>query len=461
MNRILKFLLSVCLIVVTFSLFGREKTVTVNAGNQTYLLITANSCKRIQSSGAYYRYYSFSGDVRAVAVRSNNMYNVFFFSESALNYSSKYISSKNSSCDVSMSETFFDSFNNHYYYSDSFNLQYINDANIPVYDNESSIVGTAYKYTFGEGASDGKTHNTPASGQSIAVEKYLIMDQDANVPNATFSYSIAGGTAKTATENNGKQIYSGADANRISGGLPSVGTAVFTPNDTTYTSAQEMPSSTHLKMPSGKLDPVTLTNTQKYARKDITINFGNVSFNEPGIYRYVLTETASSAIGITDDSSNSRILDVYVESDSSGVLSITGYVLHKTATSYDDDKADGFINTYTTHNVTVANEVSGNQASRDKYFKFTVSISGAVAGTVYNIDLSNADAETNVNGATSQSHNNPSTLTVGQNGTISGEFWLQGEQSIIVKGLADTTTLRAVEDDYSADGYDTTYAVAP
>ena len=66
------------------------------------------------------------------------------------------------------------------------------------------------------------------------------------------------------------------------------------------------------------------------------------------------------------------------------------------------DKTTGFVNTYPTQKLTFSKDVAGNQASRDKYFAFTLNITGVTAGNQYTVDLSDADASiaANPNAAT-------------------------------------------------------------
>lgn len=104
---------------------------------------------------------------------------------------------------------------------------------------------------------------------------------------------------------------------------------------------------------------------------------------------------------MTNDEDATRVVDVYVNdaSDADGKkLTIAGYVLHSSESDITagdsflgsdgtdpDGKSQGFTNEYDTSDLTFKKEVSGNQASHDKYFEFTVTITNAVPGTVYNI----------------------------------------------------------------------------
>lgn len=210
--------------------------------------------------------------------------------------------------------------------------------------------------------------NTPVSGSTTTFNKYLVMDADANVPNVTFEFDIMAGTAQVASGSS-PAIYAGVDADSIA-----VSDASFTTSDSTTPGT---PSNTE-------------DSTQKYATKSVTVNLQGVTFNKPGIYRYVITETATSQDGITNDTNTTRTLDVHVAyaAGSETELKVTSYALYLTAPATVEDfantgKVNGFTNTYTTHNLTLKKQVEGNQGDRNKYFKFTVSITNAVADTVY------------------------------------------------------------------------------
>lgn len=316
----------------------------------------------------------------------------------------------------------------------------------------------------GDGADGGNTTATPFSyvdvaGTSCPFNKYLVLDSEASVPNVTFTYSIAAGTA-IAASSSGFEVLAGV-------GTPTVNSAAFMVNDSKSTTVA-----------SG--DTVTLASGKAYAKKTVTVDFRSVSFPEPGVYRYILTENETSgAMGISydtqkasDATAKTRTLDVYVTDNGSGTLVVSAYVLHNgtdapalnstagtgdvtTAGAALADKSDGFVNEYASLNLTVSKTVSGNQGSKDKYFDFTVTISGAIAGTVYTVDLSDADATSGSNAATieaNQGKTNPASLTVGSDGTVEAHFYLQHDDSVVIQGLASGTKYTVVEnyEDYKA-----------
>ena len=216
--------------------------------------------------------------------------------------------------------------------------------------------------------------------------------------------------------------------------------------------------------------------TDKYAKKTATLDFSACRFTEPGIYRYIVTESGTNQ-AVTNDADATRVVDVYVNDASDegeNKLTIAGYVLHSNADdapdvslgenngstgSYVGTKSQGFTNSYDTSDITINKAVSGNQASRDKYFEFTVKITDAVPGTVYDVDLSDADVTTKTNAATiadNEGKTNPATLTVGKDGTVTQKFYLAHRQRITIQGVAKGSKYEVTEnaEDYKSTSFD-------
>lgn len=279
-------------------------------------------------------------------------------------------------------------------------------------------------------------------GGTTTFDKYLVIEDKANVPNATFNYTIKAGTAQDATANT-PQILAGI-------GKPTITSTTFAPTDSAKDTVADG-------------DIVTLSPSEKYVKKQATVNFTAVTFTAPGIYRYEINETNSGQDGFTY-ATNTLYLDVYVTSDDNGELGVGGYVIHKTAAlpgtngTFTDtnEKATGFINKYTTNNLTLKKIVAGNQADRDEYFSFTVKIdtNTSNAGNKYTVDLSKATSSSiSYNG---QSVSNVDVLTVGDNGKIEQTFYLKGGEEIIINGLTATTTYSIVENLSPNEEYETT-----
>lgn len=305
------------------------------------------------------------------------------------------------------------------------------------------------------------TNVAPTTNLQTTFNKYLVMDANANVPNnVEFEFKITAGAPKNATTGSSRSIYAGDDALRVEGfpvlkvdgnGNTTTVKVKFVAGDTTYDKPENG-------------DILTLASGEKYAKKTVMVDFNEVKFNAPGIYRYIITENNEvNQQGISYDKPNTRTLDVFVDyenAETGGALKVGGYVLYpgtKTDTTdvVDGSKDDGFTNTYTTYDLTLTKTVTGNQGDRDKYFEFTVNIAGAVNGTVYTVDLSNADTSPSVDGTTKS---NPASLTATE-GSVSGTYYLKSGQSIVIQGLTSETAYTITETGYSADGYTTTYAI--
>lgn len=295
-------------------------------------------------------------------------------------------------------------------------------------------------------------------------DKFLVMDSQANVPNATFTYAVTAGNAK-AYDVAGKkfQVLAGVDADKITMagvGTPTANTIAYTPADTTANDENTMVKNYD-------------KTTEKYAKKTAKLDLSHVNFTEPGVYRYIITESGINQ-AITNDADLTRVLDVYVNDASTETekkLTIAGYVLHSNENDEPDvaagesagstgayvaTKSQGFTNEYDTSDLTFKKEVAGNQASHDKYFKFTVKITDAVKGTVYTVDVTGADEQSKTNAATiteNAGKTNVKTMTVGEDGTISQDFYLQHGQEIKIQGIAKDTKYDVTEDkeDYKSE----------
>ncbi len=330
---------------------------------------------------------------------------------------------------------------------------------------------------------------TAIHGTTTTFNKYLVLDDSAQVPNVTFDFTIAAGTA-VPSSNGTMEVLTGV----MTPTAPTVTSATFaagndtvsyddwTAGTTTYqvtdVSAQKMNGET------------VLTENRKYAEKEVTVNFSGVTFPEPGIYRYVVSETVpeeankAKGIGYTTDK---LVIDVYVtdKGDTAHTLEIANvdgkapYVISRITASgaaseiptgdnlgsgnnYKTgvEKATGLTNTYTTHNLQVGKAVSGNQASRDKYFALTVKVENLNAGDKFNVSLAddsntatvdgNADGTSGTNPATKTENSgktNVTEITV-ESGATSFEktYYLQHGQYIAIRGLPAGATYTVTED---------------
>lgn len=299
-----------------------------------------------------------------------------------------------------------------------------------------------------------ETERADGSKETVTFDKYLLMKNNANVPNATFTFTVSAGSAASA-ETGKFEILAGPNPEKVKvNNVAKENTVTFAVGDGTSTEAG---SSTVQGLVDGK----------KYATKQITLDFSEVVFPEPGVYRYIITESGTNQ-GVTNDANTARYVDVYVvdaSTDSALKLKIQDIILHTaaddiatgenngTAGTNPTGKGTGYTNEYVTYDLTFSKTVEGNQASRDKYFKFTVKIENAVKGTTYAVDLTKADSTITGNAATVYTNvANPTELVVGDDGTVTGIFYLQHGQSIKIQGLAVGTkyTVTEANEDYKS-----------
>lgn len=276
------------------------------------------------------------------------------------------------------------------------------------------------------------TTYAPVNGANTKFNTTIYMRDTAKVPNVTFHYGVTAGAGQEASAGN-LAVLAGDDK-VTSTGLPTIKDIVFTANDT--------------KAADGT-----------FIKKEGTVDFSGVTYKEPGVYRYVVTETGE-AQGVTHEDKahkqevRAKALDVYVTDDDHGNLVVSGYVMHDNVNAKAEqlgetkklaDKDTNFEHLLTTSDVTLSKKVTGNQGSRDEYFKFTVNITGADKGTQYIVDLSHADPTTTTNGVNRETHVNPALLTAGKDGTLSQDFWIQNGQSIKIQGLGGSTGYTVTE----------------
>ena len=310
------------------------------------------------------------------------------------------------------------------------------------------------------------------------MNKYLIMKRDANVPNVTFDFTITTtGVEPIPATSTTLAVYKGDDATKVSGQpvLSNNGAVTFGPSDSVYTTYQNLDNDlggsvtgrTDSTMLAGKYDGFTssgIDNTKQYARKAVEIDFSGVRFSEPGVYRWKINETTTDNTPYDVKDDNGKYLDVYVEhkDGTTDTLVVTGYVLHDgnpapaisggTPVPSSNTKDGGFVNEYFTQDLTFGKQVTGNQGSKDKYFEFTLNLEGAAAGDKFKVDITDADASiaANPNGATtkiSSAVTNPTELTADANGKIVNQkFYLQADQSIVIKNLSRGITYTLTED---------------
>ena len=300
------------------------------------------------------------------------------------------------------------------------------------------------------------TNYTPVSGGSVlTLNKYLIMRRDASVPETTINFAIQPGTAIPA--GNGKfEVLAGV-------GTPTASSITYSAADTASKQDTVTPG-----------DTVVLDSDMSYVKKSVIVDFSSVSFDEPGVYRYMLTEACNDEATFIDMDvqtisgavAKQRVLDVYVIDDGNGNLVVDSYVLHEIlgdiAAGADmgtdvesrlSDKSDGFVNRVMTYNLEVGNNTEGNEASRDKYFDYTLALTGLQPNHTYTVDISRAHATSGSNAATiaaNSGQTNPAEITTDATGAATVHYFLNDSEYVMVQGLPRNASyqLSANAEDY-------------
>jgi len=269
----------------------------------------------------------------------------------------------------------------------------------------------------------------PIGGSTDLLVKNLVVDDDANIPNITFSYTIRRDNYHAATDTTIEILEASAAG--------SIGTAAFSNADTANT-INGLPTDADKSNP---------TAGKKYAQKSVSITFPVGTFTKPGVYRFVINETNNHLPGVKYDESPTRYLDVFVVADDNNVLSVNSYVLRDAATDIgrngkyvedSDVKSPGYTNSLTQYDFDFSKTISGNQGDKNKRFNFTLSITGANPGT-YPIIAEDVTG-------------NPTSIIVGADGTATGGYSLTNGSTVKVVGLNAGAVCTVTEnpDDYTA-----------
>jgi len=307
---------------------------------------------------------------------------------------------------------------------------------------------------------------TPVAGTEMNFTKYLVIPKDANVPTLTFNYSVTYGTAVDGDADN-LPIYAGNDTSRVSKvddtkDLITVASVSFDHKDGTTDGTDT--------------DGIANSTEKKYAEKTVKIDFSNAKYSEPGVYRYIITEGVTAG---TSTAEAVRTVDVNVV-DNNGSLEVS-YVMYygtltgnqnKTTVKKDTDKkkakatgiqtgdkCDNYVNEWPASNLYVGKKIVGNQASKDKYFKFTISLTDGGDETHIGIggDYTRETIAANVNGATtdipSAGYTNPQSAVTTSAGAAEIVLYLQGGQYAYLMGLPKGTAYTVTEGNYTTDGY--------
>lgn len=401
--------------------------------------------------------------------------------------------------------------------------------------------------------------NDLISYNATEFKKVLEIEDTANIPACSFTYTVTAPSTNIPATYNGTDVktlavFPGVGADAIQYKLENVANDAFVTNSNENYSEDGLSATTGssttlsydaqaISLPTNgsqksvddnvlinNITPTGDSEDTYYAIKTIQMDFTDCGFTEPGIYRYYIQETGDNQ-GITNDYTVTdtndncwRTIDVYVEdatytttgenATTNNKLRIAGYVMYvgkqtagpKAGTGTENGsntmedglgntnpmsttgganglevdgatKSEGIKNIYETSDITFKKTVSGNQASKDKFFKFNIKLTDdattisnvgdddvfIINGTqVYNLDTTPADAKPNSatpylrstindqNSATSYDEGNYIYVT-GEELKAGYDFYLQDGQYVTIQGLPNGIgyELKEWQDDYT------------
>lgn len=354
----------------------------------------------------------------------------------------------------------------YYYYDDMTNGEYSIDLNkagyqiLGLYDETTDTMITVPANGILTGTLEQGSYHTYSvwyepDTSTASFNSVLLLNENASVPNATINYSIEPGTGIAAVPGTSMAVLAPSGDTGVTG-TPTISNAVFAPGDATVTS----------------VDGVTIGAGEKAVVKPISVDFSDVTFAQPGIFRYVISEPSSGNNMTYDtqlnDTTNGtryqRVLDVYVVRNASDEYEIGGFVLHEVAGAVNEgettaaDKSSGFVNEYNTTGLTLECQVEGNQSSIDKYFAYTITMQNP-GNSAFNVsaDWANASGAQNpvANPATSYTNEvitaaNTNEWTSNADGSMSKTIYLKDGQKVALDGIPVGTaySITVAEEDY-------------
>lgn len=286
---------------------------------------------------------------------------------------------------------------------------------------------------------------------SVDITKNLILGQYGVVPkDKTFTFTLVG-------DNTGSSNDFKVHAGTVKGVTVAAKTGTSYTADVTGTYAEDTSTETITVKFGTNNDPAASTSgTTKTVAKVFTIDFTGVTFTEPGVYRYKLTETTDNAYTTTN---GTLYIDVYVEYKEltsapeatyaenltiGSILVHTGETYSGAGTTQNTGKNEGNVDNNTiSYDLTLEKEVTGNQGSQTQFFTFTVVLTNVPDGT-YTISGANGDAS---------SGNTPATTITVSQGTGTATVYLKHGQKITIEDLPKGAKYTITET--SATGYTT------
>jgi hypothetical protein len=206
---------------------------------------------------------------------------------------------------------------------------------------------------------------------------------------------------------------------------------------------------------------------------DIITEINKLTFDRPGIYYWPITKTVADSKGAANPdipnnnksqvSSNGTALVIRVDENSGALLDPVVSINVLDAVGNPTGNKDAlYEDTFTRApgSLTVKNEVTGNQGSKDQYFKYEIEITGMdlYPGAKLKPIGSNSvkDAKAKYGEDFGDKFDNLAEVTVNENGKAVVTVWLKDQETIEIPGIPQSSNVKYKITESENTGYDVT-----
>ena len=177
-----------------------------------------------------------------------------------------------------------------------------------------------------------------------------------------------------------------------------------------------------------------------------SLDFSGISFPQPGIYKFTVSETQGSNADMKYDTTRNLYVYVRWTDNTQTATEVYGAAMSKDTST--GKKSANFENEYKKTNktqedfqdLTISKTVTGSQGDISKYFEFTLTITSGSNRKYYNVSTVADNTEEGKN-----------KIEAGKPYT----FKLKHGQSIVIEDLSGNDSYTVSENNYTADGYKT------
>ena len=195
--------------------------------------------------------------------------------------------------------------------------------------------------------------------------------------------------------------------------------------------------------------PSDTFDTNRQCTKALEIDWSGVSIKEPGVYRWAVQKTVQDNDDNFNATNNSNTLYMFVYvTDNNGNLTISGIGL----TSVEDltggtETKGNLSDSYPaqTLDLTISKNVSGNQGSKDQYFKFTIQLTSPAGASSTTYEISGHDTSIPKTAYHNAVENIPTSINVASGQTAEVVLYLKDGQQVTISNLIFGTSYSITE----------------